>query len=61
MLDWTETGLVGVTSPTRRGFGSKMIAISVTHELKGTSESEWHSHGLTFRLAFPLPNQDVPQ
>ena len=60
-LDWIETGLVGVVPPARRGFGSKMIAMSVTHELKGTSESEWHSHGLTFRLAFPLPNQDSPR
>ncbi|WP_174285398.1 sensor histidine kinase [Sphingomonas bacterium] len=60
-LDWTETGLVGLTPPERRGFGSKMIAMSVAHELKGTSESEWHSHGLTFRLAFPLPNQDTPR
>ena len=60
-LDWTETGLLGVRPPTRRGFGSKMIAMSVAHELKGISESEWHSRGLTFRLAFPLPNQDVPR
>lgn len=60
MLDWTETGLVGVTPPARRGFGSKMIAMSVAHELKGTSKSDWHSHGLTFRLAFPLPNQETP-
>lgn len=57
-LDWTETGLVGVVPPTRRGFGSKMIAMSVAHELKGTSQSEWHPNGLTFRLTFPLPNQD---
>lgn len=61
MLDWTETGLVGVMPPTRRGFGTKMIALSVAHELKGTSESEWHSHGLTFRLAFPLPNEEPPR
>lgn len=60
-LDWTESGLTGVTPPTRRGFGSKMIAMSVAHELKGTSETEWHSHGLIFRLAFPLPNQDPPR
>ena len=60
-LDWTETGLVGVTPPARRGFGSRMIAMSVAHELKGTSESAWHSHGLSFRLAFPLPNQDQPR
>lgn len=57
-LDWTETGLNGVTPPARRGFGSRMIAMSVAHELKGTSESEWHSHGLAFRLTFPLANQD---
>lgn len=28
-LDWTESGLAGVVAPTRRGFGSKMIAMSV--------------------------------
>lgn len=60
-LDWTETGLAGVTQPMRRGFGSKMIAMCVAHELKGTGERDWHSHGLTFRLAFPLPNQDSPR
>ena len=60
-LDWTEIGLAGVTPPTRRGFGSRMIAMSVAHELKGTTESEWHSHGLTFRLAFPMPNEDTPR
>ncbi len=59
-LDWIETGVAGVMPPTRRGFGSKMIGISVAHDLKGTSESEWHSHGLTFRLSFPSPNQDSP-
>ncbi|WP_206436086.1 sensor histidine kinase [Altericroceibacterium xinjiangense] len=60
-LDWIETGLAGVSPPTRRGFGFKMIAMSVAHELKGTSKSEWHCDGLTFRLAFPLPNQDTLQ
>ena len=57
-LDWTETGLVGVTPPTRQGFGFKMIAMSVAHELKGASQSEWHNDGLAFRLTFPLPSQD---
>ena len=60
-LSWTETGLSGVAMPTRRGFGSRMIAMSVAHELKGTSESAWHSNGLAFRLDFPLPNQDPPR
>lgn len=60
-LDWIESGLVGVRSPTRRGFGSRMIALSVAHELKGTSQSDWHSHGLSFRLTFPLPLEDRPR
>ncbi len=60
-LAWTETGLVGVTPPIRRGFGSKMIAVSIGHELKGTAESEWHSYGLAFRMAFPLPIEDPSQ
>lgn len=55
-MNWTETGLGGVEPPTRSGFGSKMIALSIAHELKGTTTSDWHSHGLDFGLRFPLPD-----
>lgn len=61
-LDWIESGVTGIVPPQREGFGSKMIAMSVGHELRGTSSTEWHGieraieggGGLAFRLAFPI-------
>lgn len=51
-LDWVESGVTPIQSPTRRGFGSKMIAMSVSHELRGTSTTEWREGGLAFSLRF---------
>lgn len=51
-LEWVESGLDDVRPPTRRGFGSKMIAMSVSHELRGTMRTEWREDGLTFGLRF---------
>jgi PAS domain S-box-containing protein len=57
-LEWIESGLSGVAAPTRRGFGWKMIAMSVQHELHGTTSSDWRDDGLTFHLAFPVAGGD---
>ncbi len=54
VLDWREQVAHVVTVPTRAGFGSKMIGLSVKHELRGESETNWTSHGLHFHLAFDL-------
>jgi len=51
-LDWKETGLADIAEPAHRGFGSRMIALSVGHELDGTGESAWQPDGLLFRLRF---------
>lgn len=58
-LDWTETGLSGVRPPTRQGFGSKMIALSVSHELRGEVNTRWHNDGMAFHLAFPLAEESM--
>lgn len=58
-LDWIESGLIDVKAPTRRGFGTKMVALNVGHELKGSSSTEWHPHGLAFRLTFPIPAEEA--
>ena len=48
-----ESGLASnVEPPTRQGFGSKMIALSVSHELRGLSTTEWRSEGMAFDLSF---------
>ena len=53
-LAWTESGIGHITEPERRGFGSRMIALSVGHELGGTSHNDWRADGLSFTLAFPI-------
>lgn len=53
-LRWNESGLEAVEPPTRRGFGSKMIDLSVSHELRGTSETRWAPDGMTFDLSFAI-------
>ena len=53
-LEWIESGLSGIEPPTHRGFGSKMIAMSVAHELAGTATSDWRPDGLAFHLRFAL-------
>ncbi|TVV76463.1 sensor histidine kinase [Sphingomonas solaris] len=52
-LSWIESGLSNVEAPHREGFGSRMIALSVKHELRGHSTREWLSGGMAFRLTFP--------
>lgn len=53
-LKWMESGASNVSPPGRRGFGSRMIERSVSHELHGTAASEWRADGLTFTLAFTI-------
>ena len=53
-LEWIESGVSGIEPPTHRGFGSKMIAMSVAHELAGTATTDWRPDGLAFHLTFAL-------
>jgi PAS domain S-box-containing protein len=57
-LQWIESGLSNIEPPTRRGFGSKMIALSVSHELRGLSTTEWRSDGMAFELSFQPGNKE---
>lgn len=58
-LAWSETGLSGVQPPTRKGFGSKMIALSVDHELRGAMRQDWRDGGMAFHLAFSVAEEAV--
>ena len=53
-LSWSESGVPLAAVPERRGFGSKMIALSVSHELRGESASRWDGDGLRFTLSFGI-------
>ena len=53
-LIWKETGLTGVQAPKRSGFGQKMIAMSIRHDLRGQHESVWSAEGLLLKIRFPI-------
>ena len=55
-VEWKEAGLEGLDSPKRSGFGQKMIALSVRHDLAGDLEWEWRPEGLLVRFRFPARN-----
>lgn len=44
-LRWTETGGPPVQTPTREGFGGRIIK-QMAEQLKGAAQFEWHAEGL---------------
>lgn len=51
---WQETGGPTVTSPTRTGFGSRMIERALAVETGGTAEIEYDPSGILFTAMAPL-------
>lgn len=53
-LMWIEKGGPAAKAPTRRGFGTRLIAHSIQKDLAGEAELQYLPGGLQGRLAFPL-------
>ena len=56
-LRWEESGGPEVVTPTRRGFGSRLIERALAAELEGNAEIAYRRRGLVFTLEGPLPDQ----
>lgn len=52
-ISWRESGVPGVRPPTSRGFGSKVIDLSVKTQLGGSAHFKWNSDGLDCTLEIP--------
>ena len=52
-LVWDEQGGPIVTEPDHEGFGTKLIALSVTRQMGGEIRREWRPGGLLVRLIIP--------
>ena len=52
-IHWLESGGPPVKAPTRRGFGSVLLHRSVPFDLQGTSEIDYHPHGVEARFMIP--------
>jgi PAS domain S-box-containing protein len=51
LMVWTERGGPPIESPPKRkGFGSRLIEISVQHQLRGRVALEWEREGLVARI-----------
>jgi two-component sensor histidine kinase len=51
-LRWVETGGPTVTTPTRRGFGSRVIEQMIA-QLGGEMRLDWREQGLVCNIALP--------
>jgi two-component sensor histidine kinase len=53
-LSWSEEGGPATSVPTRRGFGTRVIAASVEQQLGGKAGFDWRPEGLKVELTIPL-------
>ena len=53
-LVWRETGGPAISAPpTERRFGSRLIETSVTQQMSGTLDTDWHPSGVEHALTLP--------
>lgn len=53
LIEWSETGLSGITPPRSEGFGLSLVAMSAMHDLGGSQVQQWRPEGLRLVLRFP--------
>jgi PAS domain S-box-containing protein len=58
-FSWVERGGPPVVSPTRRGFGTRLIEAVTASEFRGTSQLDYQPAGLRWRLTAPL-SENLP-
>jgi two-component system CheB/CheR fusion protein len=54
VLRWIESGLNGLSSPVRSGFGTRLIQSTITHQLHGEITTEYRNEGLRCTMAWPI-------
>jgi CHASE1-domain containing sensor protein/two-component sensor histidine kinase len=53
-LNWREAGKKKVEAPAQTGFGTKLIDLNVTRELRGTIKRDYQADGLKVEIRIPL-------
>jgi two-component sensor histidine kinase len=54
VLNWRETGQKKLEAPAKTGFGTKLIDLNVTRELRGTINRDYRDDGLNVEIRIPL-------
>ena len=60
-LRWTETGGPRVTSPTRKGFGTRVMERMIRDQLKGKMVFHWRAGGLECEISYPQRSRNLHQ
>jgi CHASE1-domain containing sensor protein/two-component sensor histidine kinase len=55
VLNWREVGQKQLEAPVKTGFGTKLIDLNVTRELRGTIARDFRADGLTVEIRIPPP------
>lgn len=59
VLAWREEGIAKAAAPTREGFGSTLIDLTVSGQLRGTWRRDWTSEGLVCRIELSPESLDA--
>jgi CHASE1-domain containing sensor protein len=54
-LTWSESGRSGLQAPAKTGFGTRLIDMNITRELRGTINRDFRPEGLKVAIRIPLP------
>lgn len=53
-INWTEQGGVRITqTPSRSGFGTRLLQLAIEAQVRGTIERSWEADGLRVKICFP--------
>ncbi len=53
-VTWQESNGPAAVKPTDKGFGSRLIAMSIEHQLGGSMVQDWQAEGLKVTIVLPL-------
>jgi two-component sensor histidine kinase len=50
LIEWSEHGCANLTEPVRLGFGSRLIAATLGHQIEGEIKTSWRPEGVLHRI-----------
>ncbi len=53
-ITWRETGGPEIEPPKNEGFGSRLMTMTITHQLGGALDQSWETGGLLTTISLPL-------
>ncbi|RZV34607.1 MAG: PAS domain S-box protein, partial [Acidimicrobiales bacterium] len=53
LIRWTESGVEGVSAPTRNGFGSRLTGQLLERTIRGKVHADYNPNGLAWSLTLP--------